>query len=720
MEAGEEAAGRSLYSNLNTPKYLRHMEEKHMGALPISSDWRSGRRMKGVLIFGLCALCGSWAAAADAPPADAFRVLQLAASDAPVITPYLKYQTEMAWQQDEQRGQAWEGIRTEQDLLAAQRQLEQHLLAMLGGLPSERTPLHPRITGKIQMDGFRIEKLIFESLPGVYVAALVYVPEDGNQTHPAILVPAGHAANGKIHYQALCQRLVQRGYVVISWDPVGQGERSQFWDTKAGKSRYNLICAEHAVLGNLAYLAGTNLARWEIWDGIRAVDYLLTRPEVDPERINITGTSGGGFQAAHIAALDRRIKVAAPSCYITALPMRMYNRIFRDPDSDPEQDLYGMISNHVDHAGLLLMMYPRPVFVAAAVLDFFPIEGTHKTVREVTQLYSQFQHADRVGIAEGYHAHDYSLENQEAAMDFLDHFNGLRARRGLAPVKELDEKTLQCTRTGQVMLDFENARSLMDVIREYYAEHKNLPAKTLKELYYSELYPRINSWSVAEFQGEIPGREEIRWEARGSSQFEGVTIEKYVLHHSKYLELPLLYFHKSDGGQRPVLFWLGENGKATAQDWPSLVKYIAAGYDVVSVDPRGLGETRMAYKAESPDDPALAQLDFDRAYTNPLSGVLADYVYNSILTGRPYFLQMIEDVEISSRFLRAQLNPRAEMAVTGTNSAFTLASAISETLPSIRLLSPPDAQIIKWSELVNQKTELWPIQYMLPGGAYIH
>jgi hypothetical protein len=462
------------------------------------------------------------------------------------------------------------------------------------------------------------------------------------------------------------------------------------------------------------------LARWEIWDGIRAVDYLLTRPEVDPERINITGTSGGGFQAAHIAALDRRIKVAAPSCYVTALPMRIYNRIFKDPDSDPEQDLYGMISSHVDHAGLLLMMYPRPVFVAAAVLDFFPIEGTHKTVREVTEFYSKFHHADRVGIAEGYHAHEYSVENQEAAMDFLDHFNGLPARRGLAPVKELDEKMLLCTRTGQVMLDFEDARSLMDVIREYYTQHKSVPAKTLKQLYYSELYPRINSWSVAEFRGEIPGREQIRWEARGSSQFEGVTIEKYVLHHSKYLELPLLYFHKSDGGQRPVLLWLGENGKATAQDWPSLVKYVTAGYDVVSVDPRGLGETRMAYNAASPDESALAQLDFDRAYTNPLSGVLADYVYNSILTGRPYFLQMIEDVEIASRFLRAQLNPRAEIVVTGVNGAFTLARAISETLPSIRLISQPDAQVIKWSELVNQKTELWPIQYMLPGGAYIH
>src|SRR6266702_5277308 len=367
--------------------------------------------MKAALIVGFFAVSVLSAAGADAPAAEAFRVFPPASAGAPVITPYLKYQTEMAWHEDDERRKSWEGIRTEQDLLRIQREIRDSLITMLGGLPTEKTPLNPHITGQIQMAGFHIEKLIFESLPGVYVSALVYLPDDGSSKHPAMLVPSGHSANGKVHYQALCQRLVQRGYVVISWDPIGQGERSQFWDAKKNKSRYNLICAEHAVLGNLAYLAGTNLARWEIWDGIRAVDYLLTRPEVDPDRINITGTSGGGFQAAHIAALDPRIKVAAVSCYITSLPMRMHNRIFKDPDSDPEQDLYGMISNHADHAGLLLLMYPRPVFVPAAVLDFFPIEGTRKTVREVTELYSKFHHADRIGMSEGYHDHQYSSEN---------------------------------------------------------------------------------------------------------------------------------------------------------------------------------------------------------------------------------------------------------------------------------------------------------------------
>ncbi len=676
--------------------------------------------LKAVLVFGFCFAWTVSIFAANEPLPEAFRVLATPAREGPVISPYLKYQTETAWQEDGQRLKIWSGIRTEQDLLRVQRELRKHLLAMLGGLPSEKTPLHPQITGRIQMNGFHIERLIFESLPGVYVSALVYVPEDGVERHPAVLVPVGHAANGKARYQALCQRLAARGYVVICWDAVGQGERSQFWDAKAAKSRYNLICAEHAVLGNLAFLANANLARWEIWDGMRAVDYLLTRPEVDPQRINITGTSGGGFQAAHIAALDPRIKVAIPSCYITALPMRIYNRIFKDPDSDPEQDLYGMISNHVDHAGLLLMMYPRPVFVAAAVLDFFPIEGTRKTMREVSALYGKFHHSDRIGWTEGYHDHQYSPENQEAAFGFLDRFNGMPARHALPSVKELDDKALQCTRTGQVMLDFENARSLMDVIRDYYLEHKNQPAKTLRQLYESELNPHTNLWNVAEFDRAAPGREEIRWEARGSSDFERVTIEKYSLHHSQYIEMPLLYIHKAHSSGRRVMLWFGEDGKAAAQDWPTLSKYVAAGYDILSVDPRGLGETRMPYKAVSPDDPTLAQLDTEHGYVNPLSGILSDYVYNSLLTGRPYFLQMIEDAEIAVRFFREHFSPHAEFVVTGSSGGYTLASAISETLPNVKLLPQQDAQVITWSEIVDRKTEVWPIEYLLPGGAYVH
>jgi len=668
------------------------------------------------VLAGAIALC---APAADDPPPQSFRVREQPLSPGPRMTPFLQYQAEQAWREDDDRQKAWDAIQDQRELLKTQDELRQKLLQMIGGLPAVKTDLHPRVTGKIQMDGFSVEKLIFQSLPGVYVTALVYVPDDRSKKHPAVLVPAGHAPDGKFHYQSLSQRLAARGYVVISWDPVGQGERSQFWDASAGKSRYNLVCGEHAVMGNLAYLAGANLARWEIWDGIRAVDYLLTRPEVDGERISITGTSGGGFQATLIAALDERIKVAVPSCYISALPMRIYNRVFADPDSDPEQDLFGMISNGVDHPGLLLLMYPRPVLVAAAVLDFFPIEGTRKTVREVRRLYERFDRGDRIALVEGYHAHQFSSENQEAALDFLNHFNQMPVRHGLPPVKELTDKALQCTRTGQVMLDYSDARSLMAVIREYYDEHKTRPRQTVAKEYYGDKYSGVKDWHVSEHAGVPPGQGQITWEAMGSSKSEGVSIDRYMLRHSKLLEMPLLYIHKSAADKRTFLLWFRESGKATAEDWPEIKKYVDEGYDIVSFDFRGLGETRMPYTAVSPDDPALGALDFDHAYVNSISGVLANHVYNALLIGRPYFLQMIEDSEIASRFAREKLGAKV-VAITAPGDAYTLASAIAETLPGIELLPRPDAKVLKWSEIVEQKREIWPIQYLLPSGAYIH
>src|SRR5204862_2640305 len=120
------------------------------------------------------------------------------------------------------------------------------------------------------------------------------------------------------------------------------------------------------------------------------------------------------------------------------LPMRVYNRVFKDPDSDPEQDLYGMIADDVDHPGSLLLMYPRPVFVAAAVLDFFPIEGTRKSFREVESLYSRFGRAERIAMHESYNADHYSVENQEAAINLPHSFNGMPLRHGVSKVKQLE------------------------------------------------------------------------------------------------------------------------------------------------------------------------------------------------------------------------------------------------------------------------------------------
>jgi hypothetical protein len=268
------------------------------------------------------------------------------------------------------------------------------------------------------------------------------------------------------------------------------------------------------------------------------------------------------------------------------------------------------------------------------------------------------------------------------------------------------------------MLDFDDARSLIDFIRYYYKEHQTRSVQSIRQLYYGIGHRRIATWGVSKYEGVALAEREIAWEDAGSSPFQDVSIDRYILHHSHNLVMPLLHIHRAANQGHRWLLWFSKDGKAGVSDWPELVKYLDAGFDIVTFDFRGLGETRMPYKALSQDDPSLAQLDFDHAYVNPLSSVLAGYVYNSLLIGRPYFLQMIEDAEVALRFSRANFHA-GEFFVASDEEGFTLADAIARTLPAIRQLPQPGAQVMKWSDLVIQKRELWPIQLLLPSGAYI-
>ena len=143
-----------------------------------------------------------------------------------------------------------------------------------------------------------------------------------------------------------------------------------------------------------------------------------------------------------------------------------------------------------------------------------------------------------------------------------------------------------------------------------------------------------------------------------------------------------------------------------------------AGYrNTIFVDV-GTGEDRMRFEATSSDNLKFAAMDSTEVYFNPLSGVFSNYVYNALLTGRPYFLQMIEDTEIVSRFIQSHLKTR-EIQATATDEAKIVLREIVETLPAIKPKSKEDINGVKWSQLVMEKRELWPIHCLLPGGAYI-
>jgi hypothetical protein len=668
------------------------------------------------------------AAAAPAPPAEAFQVLP-AALEGPRITTLLRHQLDRAWAFDARRRLEFARARADGDTAGLEAELRRKALEAIGGLPATKTPLHARVTGTIPMAGYRIEKVVFESLPGLHVTALLYVPDAPAGARPAVLVACGHSPLGKAYdkYQEISARLARRGYVVLCWDPVGQGERSQFWDAARGRSRYNLVCGEHAVLGNLATLAGASLDRWMIWDGMRAVDYLLTRPEVDPSRLAITGTSGGGFQSTWIGALDGRIGIVAPSCFPTTLPMRMAHRIFEDPDSDPEQDPFGLVSEGVDHEGLLLLAHPRPLHVSAAVLDFVPIEGTRMALRQVAPFYRSSGIGDRLVLKEGYHKHSYSAENQESAFAFLDRWNGLPVRRPLPEVRTLPPETLRCTPSGQVRVDLPG-RSLVDVIREHFHATREAAAWSLAERYYGSGYPGVRSWPVLPGEGRsVPGA--VTWEAVGSTTFGGFVLDRYRLDHEG-LVLPLVHVHPGPGaaregdtagGRRPLVLDFGLAGKGGPAQWPSLLRHLEQGRDVVTFDPRGLGETRMRYRATSIDDPDLAPADEEEAYASPLSGVLANYAYNALLLGRPYLFGVIEDVEIAARFSRAHLGAR-EVLVSGRGEAAVIAAAAADVLDGVEAVPAPGESVGSlgwWAQTLESGRETWPIHLLLPGGAML-
>jgi len=650
---------------------------------------------------------------AERPAAQVFRVLD-PMPEGPRITPFLSHQLERAWAFDAARAARFAGVASEDDLRSLQDDLRRKALALIGGLPGEKTPLDARVTGTLARDGYRIDKLVFESLPGIQVTALVYVPDGPAGRRPAVLLACGHSPDGKAFppYQEIAARLARRGYVVLCWDPVGQGERSQFWDRARGRSRYNLVCGEHAVLGNFATIAGTSLLRYMVWDGMRAVDYLLSRDDVDGSHLAITGTSGGGTQSTWIGALDTRIGAVLPSCFPTALPMRMANRIFEDPDSDPEQDPPGLVGLGIDHAGLLLLAYPRALHVSAAVLDFFPIEGTRKAMREVASLYRRFGHGDHIALSEGYHKHQYSAENQARAFAFLDRVFGRPAYTGHDEVKTLPAESLWCTVHGQVREELPG-RSLMEAIRDDARAHPPAP-RTLAELYRAG-GADVGGLPLVPYSATAPPRA-IAWEAAGTDRVGSVVVDRYRLHHEG-LVIPLLHVRGTGRPSQGHLLRLGLAGKIGPADWDEVQQRLAAGLEVLSIDPRGLGETRMRYRAASGDDPTLAPADEEAAYTSPLSGVLANHVYNDQLLGRPYLFDILEDLEIALRFARERLGAR-QVTIEGPGDARLLARAAAAALPGVTLAAPTAGEAaFDWKDAVENLREAWPIPYLVPGGA---
>jgi dienelactone hydrolase len=324
--------------------------------------------------------------------------------------------------------------------------VRRRILASFGPLPA-RTPLNPRISGVVERDAYKIEKIIFESRPDFLVTANLYIPKGGKFPLPGVVGTCGHSANGKAYesYQSFAQGLARMGYVVLIYDPLGQGERSQYPDDHP-KPGYGEAVAEHLRAGNQQFLVGEFLGTWRAWDGIRALDYLLTRAEVDPRHVGVTGNSGGGTMTTWLCGLGQRWTMAAPSCFVTTFRRNLENELPADTEQCPPRAL----ALGLDHSDFLAALAPRPVLILAQEKDYFDVRGTLDAYARLKRLYGLLGAEQNIALFVGPREHGYSRESREAMYRWFNRATGIS--QAAAEPKLLIEKdeTLWCAPGGQV------------------------------------------------------------------------------------------------------------------------------------------------------------------------------------------------------------------------------------------------------------------------------
>src|SRR3954453_15313732 len=228
--------------------------------------------------------------------------------------PLLRWMDKIAQGQLDARDKEIAAVRTVADAERRKEVVRRKIVAALGGLPEYTGPLNARVTGRIQADGYVIEKIIYESLPGYYVTANLYRPNQPGRC-PGVLLQAGHTQEGKAEPQVWAANLALKGFVSLAFDPAGQGEREQTYDQQLKGPAAGWSVNEHIHAGAQSSLIGEGVGRYFLWDAKRSIDYLLTRPEVDPERLGAAGCSGGGALTTFMGALDSRIKAVAAACF---------------------------------------------------------------------------------------------------------------------------------------------------------------------------------------------------------------------------------------------------------------------------------------------------------------------------------------------------------------------------------------------------------------------
>ena len=474
--------------------------------------------------------------------------------------------------------QAWE-LRREQVRVG--------LLQALGGFP-ERTPLNARVTKVHRMDGYSIENVIFESRPGFHVTASVFVPEQMVRPAPGILLPHGHWPKGR--YQDVVQRrcigLARRGYVALSLDAVGYNERQP----QGHRNSWFL------------FSAGLTLQAIECWDNIRAIDYLCSREDVDPERIGCTGASGGGNQTMYVSALDERIKAAVPVCSVEMISDYMV-KDFCTCEAIPGEV---RVADLTEICGLIA---PRALLLIHGILDQgFPILEARRAASRIRDIYRLYD-SERFSTFESYCEHDYNAEMRQAMYNWFDRW--LMGHDTCSEEEVVDDRLLRALPDGLPAGD----ASLASLFVERTATLMPRSEPTSRQAWLERRQElTAGLWQVLGGQPLRTGHDERLLDI---SREQGVRTERLWLRSEPDIVLPCCLLVPHGDEPHDVTVYLLQGGKASLSHDEAQTQ-MREGRAVFAFDQRGTGETAYPHHLAFPSAFALGR---------PLLGM---YVWDTI------------------------------------------------------------------------------------------
>ena len=587
--------------------------------------------------------------------------------------------TNEAFTQLEQREQHIKNLVKKEDWINYQNELKSKFCSSLSKF--QKTPLNAKVTGKLDRENFTVEKIIFESHPGFYVTAAMFIPKNLQKPAPAVIYCSGHTELGfrSEVYQRVMINLVEKGFVVFAFDPIGQGERLQYVDPQTGKPKVGGPTTEHSFAGVQTLLTGTSLSDYFIWDGVRAIDYLETRKEVDAKRIGITGRSGGGTQSALIAAFDERIYAAAPECYITS-----FKRLLQSiGPQDAEQNPYNFIKNGMDHADFLHIRAPKPALIITTTHDFFSQQGARETFAEVQKSYSAFNADENIQFTEDFGKHESTKNNRETLYAFFQKHLQLPGNSKDLEITPLKYEELLCTPSGQVGTSLKG-ETVFSLNQKYFKKRK-LPQNEVKQ--------KIGEIAGIDFNRKLT-----------SAVFTGKIIEKdfevkkYFLENDKKdFALPVFMIFKPGTKTTKNLVWLSEEGKEKLLDSPFLAEFINAGFTVISTDLPGVGELS---DTEFRGDGFVQKVPFN-------------YTFGANLVGKSIPGIQAEALDLLVQFMQKEFSGIKTCIISENMESVVLHySALKNPFSKIVLLNPLEANI----ELV--KTEFYnpkPAFNVVPG-----